>query len=134
MNEYKSETEIREITVSIHAILRFAERILNITKNLSTEQCEHIDVIIKEAILEEHPEAYTIGAGSYLLEGYNAKIKLKNFNVMTVMHTDDIESPRLNGGVLRSGRKKLKSCRKDVAWQIRKVSQEKMESNLKIFD
>ena len=118
---------MKDITVSIHAIERFAERILNVDYEDSIQLSEakrcQINDLIKQELLSEHPEAYEIGSGAYILADYNVKVSVIDYTVTTSIKLGEEQYARVGGGIIRSG-KKVKKKRASQYTQQRHINKE----------
>lgn len=125
---------MRELIVSHHAIKRFMSRALGGEEEqmMTPQQMCHINDLILSELKDEHPEAFTLGAGEYKLNAYAVIINIKDFKVLTTKDIDT-ESTKLKGGILRSG-KKIKKLRGSLYRKQRHIDQENRETMSSAFN
>ena len=99
---------MNEIQVSYHASDRFYQRIFGKPdgEKPNEEERKHIDVLLQESMLEEHPESIELENGTYTLVAYGITITLRNKIITTILETALInKDSKFKGGVTKSGRK-----------------------------
>ena len=123
---------MKDIHVSHHASDRFYQRIFGKPDGdkPNTKERKHIEVLLLESLLEEHPESVELENGTYTLKAYGITITLRNKNITTVIETRLIHQDRsFKGGVMKCGRK-IKKKTKLNAFLEREESNDKHKKHI----
>lgn len=92
------------MTISLHAIERFAQRVLNIDRALSLREKLSIRIMILRIIKECCPCAYELQNGKFVVSDYDCNFIFDHDSLVTVTNARNRPS-FLEGGIRRSGRK-----------------------------
>ena len=106
--------QLRELVISRHAAERMCERYFN-TKEPNQKQLDFMKQLIHDDMDEYSQKVYTLENGSYILHDYDMIATVSNMKVTTVKELDLRDNtPRLNGGITKSGNKYAKKTNKTV--------------------
>lgn len=98
-----------EKIISLHAVEMYAERIMGITppegKIFPAETIEKLQVLILKILIECHPNALTLGEGSFECKKYDCKLCMQGGIITTVKEFDNPDNLRFKGGIMKSGKK-----------------------------
>ena len=101
----------KRIEISIHSIIRFAERVFMMpesqSKALTAKQTTHISNLIEEALFDHGDAVLTIGEGEFKCEDYGIIIVVREFKVTTIKLLDPADdfNKQFNGGRKRVERR-----------------------------
>ena len=101
--------------VSLHACEKYAERIMGVTppegKVFSDEKIKSIQELIMRILVECHPNALTLGEGTFECKKYDCKLCMQNGIITTIKDYSNKDRKRFYGGIMESGKKikKLKT-------------------------
>ena len=114
------------ITVSYHACLRYAERVMGIkdVKELTPAQVDAISVKIVQELQPYINQIRSLRSGSFTINGFSYKITELSVVTVTYIITDEDNhsTKRVRGGRMRSGSKLKKKIvlsardREDAKW------------------
>ena len=111
----------------MHSIERFAERVFSFkyedSIKLNRKQKDTINDLLLSEMAEEHPEAFNIGTGVYVLRDYKIKVSITDFTITTISSVEQEACSKIAGGIIRSGRK-IKKKRATKYVQERQLSKE----------
>lgn len=102
---------MNDILVSTHAAIRMCERALG-TNNPTPPQIAHAKTLIEEELISKFPKIIEFGSGSYKLREYEIICVLEDGRVLTCKQLHETCSPKLDGGITRSGNKFAKKAQK----------------------
>ena len=117
MKENNSGIGNIKLFVTVHAVERYYERAFGFTekasKELTSEQRYRIVKIIEQELADEHPEAFSLGAGIYKSKDLGVTFVLEHFRVLTITENSKIgDDRRLRGGALNGAKKVIKDIKK----------------------
>ena len=115
--------------VSLHAAEMYAERIMGIVppegKEFSAHKIEGIQILILRILTECHPNALTLGEGTFECKDYDCKLCMQNGIVTTVKPLTYGDGKKFRGGIMSSGSKRKKKKTSHVGPRIKATKKER---------
>lgn len=97
--------------VTLHAVERYAERVMKVDRPEEKEKIEAIASNILSTLIDAHPLALEIGNGEFSIPGQDYKICMLDGHVTTVSTFKPESGKAYYGGIMKSG-KKIKKRKK----------------------
>ena len=118
MTENNSGMGNIKLFITVHAVERYYERAFGFTeeasKELTSEQRYRIVKIIEQELADEHPEAFSLGAGIYKSKDLGVTFVLEHFRVLTITENSKAgDDRRLRGGKINGSTKYSKDIKRN---------------------
>ena len=117
--------------VTIHASIRYAERIMGISipegKEPDIPKMIKVGEMILRLLVEKFPQALEVGNGEFRFPEYDFKACMTDGVVTTIKEICPEESKQFSGGIMNSGSKRKKGKRKVIGPREKTKPMEKKE-------
>ena len=112
----------KEIKITVHALNRFSERVLNKKPLILEEDGEHmpmdemkyIEKLITDDLQDNHKLICLVGNGECYSSEFNCTYLIKNYNLLTIKNKSHVENYKITGVIKKTKNKQTKKmlCKK----------------------